>query len=211
MGDAASYLYRCLTIAEHLIPVPDQDSPAIVDGGQVMVHSSPAWNPGAAFAATDIFYGVRNLEAEVRLAVTGSGADPRGSSDGNTRAAMIAIVNLAEAVDRHGYRDPKDKTPCQCGHCRIMRSLWAWARSVEVLAAVDEAARWSVIRHADAKRIMCPYCDTPSLRAAVPWGMVACGNPACKDTAGNSPVAYMHESALKHGHGFLLWQDGRIT
>lgn len=199
---------------------------AVVGGGGEVVASAAPGNAPALWAVTDVHYGVRELERALRVDLLGVERH-RGASRAHTLAAIDAIGALAELVDRHEHREPGDKTPCQCGHCVIMRKLAGWTRGIEMLPAVDDAVRWSVIRapcpdcsgrekacttcRGRQLRILCPYCDTPSLRAAVPWGLVACGNPDCRDSEGNPPVAKMATSALAHGRGFLLWNDGRVT
>ncbi len=204
--DNAGELARLLVIAEVLIMHPDVDQPVMISGGNVAVVSSPAWNTPAAYAITDAHAGVRQAENDLRAQVTGSQLQ-RGGSDGNTRAALKAIIVLAAALD--DQHQPSLKRKCRCSPCRVARALAGWASQIRVLAAVGEAVRWEQIRGEDGKAKACPYCDTPSLRMAVGEYKVACGNPECEDDNGEPPVAVMEIGVT--GEGILAWADGRVT
>jgi hypothetical protein len=186
---AAAELTRCHAVALVLITQPDTVASS---GPGTPTGSAPPWNAAAANAALDIHQDVRDLERDLRHAVTGHPGQPRGGSDRNTAAAIAAIVALAEAVTDGDASD-------------AARRMTRRAVAVQQLPAVDEAERWQRISAS------CPYCGFPMLRVAPRSGQVTCLRYGdCSDADGHHPVGRLDVSRLT-GDAIVAWADGRVT
>lgn len=185
LAERVADLATWLPLAAELITEPDQDGTTTPIGGQVV--SSPPWNPAVAFALLDIAEGARRLEASLRQVVTGHTGQRRGGSDGNTTAALDAIVQLGHAVTVTDART-------------AARIVARWVTMIERLPAIDEQPVWDKLTGAP-----CPFCGTRNLYAARRSGDVVCGYP---DHPGyvNAPP----RGRLEVGHfgPTLVWNDG---
>lgn len=204
--DAVDALAQTLPRAAALTATPDVITPAVISsGGQA--ESEPPWNAQAAYVVTDVAAGARDLEARLYTAVTGQRRAARGGSDGNTGAAIEQIARLAAALPGH---QPCPHTPrcrrCCCETCCAAARVGAWVVSAKLLPAIDEAARWIPIPGDPP----CPYCSTPSLRYAQRQLIVACHNPDCADSDGNTPAAHCGYSP-RDAAPALMWRDGLVT
>ncbi len=201
VAEAAADLTRCLTIAETLIPLPDQDGTTAIGSATV---SSPPWNAQAAAAVLDTHEGLRRLEASLRLIVAGHPGSRRGGSAANTFAAIEAVTALSYALPQDGHIQEKGK-PCPCDWCRLIRILARWAMAVERLPAVDTAEIWQRVQAA------CPYCGFAMLRYAPRSGRLTCLRyGSCADADGVHPVGHVTVSELD-GTPCVAWQDGLVT
>jgi hypothetical protein len=192
VADAAAALTDAITTAEALITEPDT-TPAGAIGGAA--GSAPPWNTAAANALLDAHQLTRRLEASLRYAVTGHTGSPRGGSDANTAAAILAITRLAEAVS--------DDSAALAA--RLMDRATS---AVDRLPAVDTADVWQHLRSC------CPYCGMGMLRACMSgehYGEVTCLRfGACFDQAGHHPRGRLGVSGVT-GDGLVAWADGLVT
>ncbi len=188
LKQACTDLGRWIAVAESLLPQPDEQ-PSERAGSTPF--SRPPWNGEVASALFQAHADIRDLEAEMRLEVTGT---VRRMSDraGNTGQVLTAIASMEVSVTRP--------------HCdRAVRLLTTLALAIKRLPAVDEALRWERIRSsAGSLPPVCPFCECFSLRVAVQAGMVACFNPTCYDENGERPQGNLELSRLD-GSPVLVW------
>jgi hypothetical protein len=209
LADACQELAGWLAIAETLAAIPD-----------IQPSARPSGRPGTRMpgnvavlhAIMDAHAGIRDLEADFRMRVTGVMRE-RGGSDGNTTVALEALPNLAGAVDVHHQRDEDEqgrRKPCRCVHCDALRQLGHWAMTIQRLPAVDTVPRWIPIRPGpDGLPPVCPWCKTFSLRLSVELGVICCVFPGCKDDDGNRPQAHLDISRVS-GQPVLAWKSGLV-
>lgn len=163
------------------------------------VTGSPApWHPEAGPVLMTIHAGVRELEADLRYHVTGCAGTARGGSDGNTLAALDAIVRLAFGTPDDVAQD-------------AARRLGRWIEQARQIRDIGESERWIPI-HVPKGQLppSCPYCRTFGLRVAQESGRVACANPKCVDENGERPKGRIDKNRLD-GSAMLVWADGRIA
>lgn len=203
-GELASWL----AVAETLAALPDMQ-PAGRRAGKP--GSKAPGNTAVVNAIMDAHSGVRQMERDFRVRVTGT-ATVRGGSDGNTSSALGALPALAGAVDvaHTDERDAKGKRkPCRCQHCDAVRLLGRWALAIRQLPAVDDAPRWVRLRAGpDGLPPRCPFCKTFSLRLAVESGVIRCWFPEHPDLD-RPPSARVEVSRVK-GVPVLVWNTGLV-
>lgn len=180
--------------------LPEQVADATRGSGQHhKVTGSPApWHPEAGPVLLTIHAGVRELEADLRYHVTGRTGAARGGSDGNTAAALDAIVRLVHGVPDDAAHD-------------AARRLGGWIEAARRIRDVGESERWIPV-HVPKGQLppSCPYCKTFSIRVAQESGRVACANPKCEDEKGKRPRAHIEKNRLD-GSAVMVWADGRTT
>lgn len=198
VADAATELARVLIMARQLTAEHDVSArPAGVMASTA--RSAPPWNPAAAEITLDAHAGIRQRERELRREVTGQPMSyVRGGTDANTIKALVAIIALCSSATPGTVRE-------------TCRQFAAWTAAAQRLPAIDEVTRWTPIRrHGSSDVVLCPYCQTPSLRAAVIAGLVACFNPGCQgDSDGRQPLARLDYSKI-NGDPVLAWRDGLV-
>ena len=216
---AGDELLKVLTLAEVLVTRTDHHPGGPAPGGGPAESGWPG-NTQAANVVMDAHAGVRALEREMRVAVSGT-IITRGGSDANTAIAVAQIAAMSIAAgDEH--------------RALAMRLIHGWTVAGQRLPAVDEAARWVRIRlvtRCPACRAKlppppqrcsecgelpplppaCPYCKTYNLRLAEGAYVVACFHPDCPERKdGRRPQARLDLSALPPHEPVLRWQDGII-
>jgi len=148
LDEACADLTAWLPHAAALITQPDTDG----HPGHTKPGSNPPWNSAVANALLDTHAGVRELEQNLRYAVTGR-IMVRGGSDTNTIRAIEAVGRLAEAVDQALADD-------------AARQLNSFITGILQLRAIDLE---------EVPRILlCPRCDREMLRVWEATGRVAC-------------------------------------
>ncbi|MEV0616157.1 hypothetical protein AB0I81_22780 [Nonomuraea sp. NPDC050404] len=162
-----------------------------------IVGSPAPWHPEAGPLLMTIHAGVRELEIDLRHHVSGRLGEDRGGSDGNTAAALDAIVRLVHGVDDDMARDAR-------------RRLDRWIEQGRQIRDIGESEKWIPIRVSKGLPPACLYCNTYSLRVAQQSGRVRCVNPKCTDEKGNRPHANIDKNRLD-GSAMLVWEDGRTT
>lgn len=181
-------LGRWLPTAQALIGEPDTDGTRT----HTAPTSRPPWNGAVAAAVLDAHEGVRRLEASLRKAVTGRPGPRRGGSDANTQAAIVAIGQLAYAVDEDGQR---------VATVYVARLV----TPMRQLPAVDEDERPRKVAWP------CRYCGFEMLRIFPRSGRVTClRQGACFDLDGNHPIGHMGLNLVTQ-EGAVYWQDGSVT
>lgn len=161
------------------------------------VTGSPApWHPEAGPVLMTIHAGAREVETLLRYHLTGRLGEDRGGSDGNTEAALEAIVRLVYGV-------PDDLARF------VRRELDRWIEQARQIRDIGESERWIPI-HVPKGQLppACPYCRTYSLRVAQESGRVRCANPRCEDGSGQRPAGRIDRNRLD-GSAMLVWADGR--
>ena len=192
LTQACAELGNWLAVAETLVGVRDQQPSVHVRGKP---GSRPPWNPAVAHALLDARQGIRELERDMRLEVTGSSGPARGGADVNTTGALKAIAAMEQAVTRDRVMD-------------ALRALNSWANAIRRLPAIDDLPQWRRLRPGPAGTPpLCPFCSTYSLRVAVESGVVACFFPDCADSDGNRPRARLDVNRL-NGEPVLIWSSG---
>jgi hypothetical protein len=159
-------------------------------------------NQSVLFAVTEAHAAVREVERNLRYAITGHADTPRGSSDGNTSVALRNIVRLgATATD-------DDRV-------RAVKILHSATRQIQRLPAIDTLVEWKPIRLGPGGLPpQCEHCGTFSLRYAPVSGVVRCIYPAdgqgCTDDDGH-PTRGRLDLHRVTGTPVIAWRDGRVT
>jgi len=191
LARACEELGAWLAVAETLIAEPDIIPTARTTGKP---GSRPPWNASVAYAITDAHAGLRQLENELRLEVTGRHHWPgRGGSDANTIGSMKAIAAMGTVVSRQQAKE-------------AARRLAHWADQIRQLPAVDDKEKWEKIRAGpDGMPPRCPCCRNFSLRVNMTRGLVSCWTPDCADEDGRRPQARMEINRVD-GTPVLVWR-----
>ena len=234
VANAVNELARALSLAELLVPSRDTTGPASVISGATVPGSRIPANAPAFYAVTDAWAEIRQIEGWLREQA-GLPERVRGGSNGNTVAALKAIIGLSETLEPHRRTPGQGK--CRCDACKLLRSLTALTNPILALAAIDKLTHWTRLRvepgcpacginrelvhgfyvcpncGSTVRRPACPYCRTYSLRVADRSTVVACfysglDGDGCKDADGNRPFARVEISKLS---GIVLvWNDGLV-
>ncbi|GAA2092386.1 hypothetical protein [Actinomadura alba] len=178
--------------------LPEQVTDPTTGGtsGQKTTGSPAPWHAEAAAVLVTIHEEARRLEASLRREVTGRLGRRRGGSDGNTREALAAIVNLTEAV-------------CEDEVKRAARIVARWVTSARQIRDIDQADRWEPLpRLPGHLPPACDWCSTYSLRMNRRTGEVRCTNHRCTDEEGRRPYARILAGSYS-GQTSLVWQDSR--
>ena len=193
VAEEAAELRRALAAAKACTAIHDADTAAMI-GPATAAHSTPPWNPQAAYAVTGIHAAVRDIEARLYREVTGQEPRTRGGSDRNTILAIERIPTLAAFAAATQW---------------VIRELRQITIPALQLPAVGERDRWIPIRltPGDHKPPLCPYCGHPSLRLAERAYVVMCFYPSCADGDGNRPHARLDVNRLD-GTPVLIGADG---
>lgn len=158
-------------------------------------HSQPPWNAPVAHLVLELHVLARYLENDLRDLI-GLRWIIRGGDDANTRFALEAIANLAEAVTQDGWL------------LKPAHDLDSWcSRSLVVLGDRDVPQR--LPRNVGQAEARCPYCGHLTLRFWSSRGEVRCVNPGCRDGDDRRPVARMDYSPVVQGW-VLAWRDGTV-
>ncbi len=157
-------------------------------------HSQPPWNAVAAHLIMDLHARSRELERELRDRAQLSSLH-RGGGSSNTRAALEAVLNVAEAVP-----DP-DVTAA-------LHWLESWTCRAQVALGVRDRPQHLPQRPREAEP-RCPYCFSQTLRFWASRGVVRCVNPTCVDETGRRPAALMEYSVVAVDW-VLAWRDGTV-
>ncbi len=134
----------------------------------------------------------RQMETELRQE-HGFPPRARGGSDPNTRAALDAVLKLAEAADDWLIRV-------------YARELGRWSRKASIALGETEIPK-RLPRVPGAPEPRCPFCENHSLRSLPLAGDIFCINPACTDENKKRPRARM-EYSVHAGDWVMVWQDG---
>lgn len=158
--------------------------------------SQPPWHAPAASAFLALHALARKLERDMRHDL-GLPPRERGSSPGNTRKALEAVISLAEKADDDYVR-------------MNARELERWSRSAGIALNEIEIPKRLPRQAGEAER-PCPWCKLKTLRMC-PFntdghGEIRCINGKCKDDQGRRPSAVMEFFA---GEMVLRWMDGVI-
>jgi hypothetical protein len=184
-----------------LLPEPVADPTSGTSTHHKVTGSPAPWHGEAGPLLMTIHAGVRDLEVDLKYAVTGSlpedrWAGGRGRSDGNTVKALDAIAKLAFGV-------PESVAKKAAGE------LLSWVTQARQIRDISESEKWIPI-HVPRGQLppACPYCKTYSVRIAQESGRVAYSNAACVDSEGNRPRGRIDRNRLD-GSAMLIWSDGR--
>lgn len=158
--------------------------------------SKPPWNPEVAGALFNAHAGARQLEADLRIAITGRDYR-RSPRSGNTGDVLAAIKAMETAMDH---------PQAEAAH----RKLTRWVTAIRQLPGLDLSPKWERIRPGpDGLPPKCPHCGTFSLRVALSSGVVQCWYPGCTDSDGRRPQARLDLSRI-NGNPVLVWSDGTV-
>ena len=187
LADACDDLARWLPRAAALTAVPDTAARTRASGKP---GSRPPWNQANANATMDAIAAIGDMEAWLRLIVTGASGRRRPPSA--TGAALDAIASLGHAVPQHRARAAQ----------RVLARL---IETITVLPAVDEAERPQRI-----PGVECAYCRIPMLMTLPKAGIVYCklGGAACWDSNGEPPRGHVTVGRLG---ACVEWADGLVT
>lgn len=198
LADAVDDLLDLLPLLAELVSEPDNDGSSTRGLNPASV---PPWNAAVAYVMLDVHEGARALEAGLYEELTGAARKTkRGGSNGNTDAALKAIVALGAQLGLH---------PSKAAAVLVER----WVMAGRRLPAVDLSPVWRRLPRTPVPGGMppvCPYCKTFSLRVAVRSRVVRCFNPGpCEDGTGGRPVGSL-ELGRVSGQPMLVWADGTV-
>ena len=178
VAQACADLTAWLPAATQLTHIPDVNP----QDGHAAPCSKPPYNAAIEHPLLDIHAGVRHLEQQLRLEVTGS-VITRGGSDANTIRALAAIERLAAAADQ-----------AIAGQAaRILDRL---------LTPILQHPAIDLDQPPRRLEAPCPRCQRPMLRYKVLEKKLAC--LGCQRTA---RLVFGEAS----GREFLAWDDGETT
>lgn len=178
---------------EAVIGVPTSRSRDEAKRGRVD-HSQPPWNAVVAHLITDLHARSRELERDLRD-LAGLSLLYRGGSSDNTRVALEAMLNVAEAVE------DRDVSV-------VLNWLDSWVCRAQVALGTRDQPR-RLPRQPQSTEPRCPYCLSHTLRFWASRGEVRCVNPSCVDETGRRPAALMEYSAVAMDW-VLAWRDGGV-
>jgi hypothetical protein len=142
---------------------------------QKLTASTIPWHGKAASLIHDFYAEVRRLEVNLKAIATGIRGVRRGGSDGNTRLALVSLVNLSfsPAVD--------DQTVSG-----ILGYIDGWVRQANAVFNPDLGLH-RMPRTPGEEEIRCPWCEYQTMRWQPATGIIVCINPECHDTEGSRP------------------------
>ena len=195
VSDAVDTLTDLLPRLEAEVPAKKKNPYGGHGSGQGGHPPLTSWNSQAAMLILDIHAGVRELETNLRYAVTGV-VRSRGGSDGNTARALASLIAMCAAADYAAVVIV----------CRKLES-WAW-RARMILGDVEPFARLPRLPGESEPR--CPFGDPPhpgTLRVRHATGLVICLHPGCKDSEGNRPQGRIEIGSFS-GEPLIAWASG---
>ncbi len=196
LAQAVNACIRALPHIRDLLPEPDSGGPRTGTIHRSQAEAREPWQGAAAAVYWTIHFGARRLETDLRVAIGLNPRSPaRGGSEANTIDALLALNNLTPTAD------PKLIAA-------TARRVEAWVSAVDRLEDMDRAEDWRPLPRTPGQLIVCPFCNTLSLRVNLRREVVRCFNPACRDSEGNPPVARM-ERGIMSGLNQLVFRDGR--
>jgi hypothetical protein len=155
-------------------------------------HPLSSWNSQVAMLVLDIHGGTRDLETNLRYAISGS-LRGRGGSDGNTRKSLANLVSLCAGTDYAGVMVV----------CKQLES-WIW-RGRLVLGEAEPFSR--LPRLPGQGDPACPFCKSPgTLRVRHATGVVICLRPGCQDSEGNRTSGRIEIGSFS-GDPSIVWGD----
>lgn len=156
--------------------------------------SQPPWHAPVAYSHLELHALSRKLEREMRSEL----AFPqrvRGSSNANTRKALLAVCQLAEGIDDFMVR-------------LCTKELEKWSRRASIALELTEVPR-RLPRSPGSPEPKCPFCENHTLRSRSLEGKIYCINPDCRDGEGRKPEARMEYSPVT-GNWEVVWQDNVV-
>lgn len=139
--------------------------PGNPEGGRpTVVHASLPWNSRVAFLIMELHELARRLETELLTHVSDRDRE-RGGSSANTRVALDAVVNLAEAT-------PDDQV------LEALRQLDRWCTHAELALGLIDGLAHLPARQGEPE-MRCPWCDYLTLRVKRVTATAHCVNPRC--------------------------------
>lgn len=140
---------------------------------QKLTASTIPWHSAAANLAHDLHAEVRRLEVNLNAMITGIRGGRRGGSDRNTQLAILAIVNLSEAVDDQTVRG-------------VLGFFDRWIHRAEAVFSPDKGLH-RVPREPGEEELRCPWCEYQTMRWQPATGIIVCVNPECHTDEGIRP------------------------
>jgi hypothetical protein len=140
---------------------------------QKLTASPIPWHGTAAGLIGDLYAEARRLEVNLKASVTGISGARRGGSDGNTRMALRAIVNLSHSVD--------DQTVMG-----VLGYFDRWVRKAEAVFNPDLGLH-RIPRSPGEEELRCPWCTYQTMRWQPATGIIVCVNPECITDTGVRP------------------------
>lgn len=157
-------------------------------------HSRAPWNAQVAHLILELHTTSRAMEDGLRFHLSMS-RQPRGGDDENTRYALEAVANLAEAAQDAIVVD-------------LARELGRWCGRAQIALGERDLPK-RLPRDVGQTEPRCPYCAHFTLRFWSTQGEVRCVNPECRDESGRRPVAQMDYSPVAQCW-VLAWRDGTV-
>lgn len=185
----AEHAVALSSLLEHILAVKPRQPSGHFHGK--VDFSQPPWHSPAATAVMDFHALARRLEREIR-AEHDLPEKKRGGSDGNTKAAVGALLAQAQRADDWMVR-------------QLTREFQGWSRRALSILGVTEFPR-KLPRVPGEPEPECPFCKNHTLRSLPGSAVIKCVNPHCRDEKGRRAVAHMEYSPVAGGW-VMVWQD----
>lgn len=192
LRDSTEHAWRLYCALEVMIPYRETDPQGRVRfDRRKLTASTVAWHSTAAMLVTDLHADVRRLEACMREQVTGTLIYRRGGSRDNTRYALKAVANLAEAVS--------DETALDA-----LNALTRWIRRTNAVFDPDKQLH-HIPRAPGEGEMRCPYCQRTTMRWHPPSGIAVCISPECVTDDGVRP-RWMAQFTVVNSELIFSWE-----
>lgn len=174
LKEGTEYAWRLYCALELVVPYREATrQEQIRSKRQRAVASTIPWHSSAANLTLELHAEVRRLEVHLKEQITGTLGARRGNSRDNTRFALHALADLAEAVD--------DQTALS-----VLIVIDRWNHRATAVFNPDKGLH-RVPREPGEGELRCPYCTFQTMRWHPPTGVIVCINPECRTENGVRP------------------------
>jgi hypothetical protein len=193
LEQSAAELAELLSECESELPLKPRQYGARPTG-RITQGALASWNTQVAMLVLEVHAGIRELEANLKYAVSGHVRE-RGGSDANTARAIASVVALAAAAGDYELRS-------------VLRQVEAWGWRARLALGHSEPLQ-QLPRQPGQSAARCPWCGKATLRMKPVIGLVKCINPACSDDTGCQPVARVAFGQYSD-EPILVWADNSV-
>lgn len=163
---------------------------------QKLAASTIPWHGQAAGLIHAFYVEVRRLEVNLKAEITGVRGVRRAGSDGNTRMALRAIVNLSHSVDDQTVQG-------------VLGYFAGWIRQATAVFNPDMGLH-RIPRAPGEKEPRCPWCEYQTMRWQPATGIIVCVNPECRNDDGVRP-RWQAEYTVEGDEMHFSWEPMKET